>query len=59
MRPERCPNCGKPAAPDHAPFCSVRCQQVDLGRWLNGTYAAPALEEDDWDGEAESDDRTA
>ena len=44
MTPERrCPLCGKPAAPREAPksphpFCSARCQQVDLGRWLNEDY---------------------
>ncbi len=33
-----CPICGKPAAPRHRPFCSQRCAQIDLGRWLKGTY---------------------
>lgn len=33
-----CPICGKAAAAAHDPFCSARCKQVDLGRWLNGTY---------------------
>jgi len=33
-----CPECGKPVAPRFAPFCSTRCQQVDLGRWLKGDY---------------------
>lgn len=33
-----CPICGKPAAAAHEPFCSARCKQVDLGRWLNGAY---------------------
>jgi endogenous inhibitor of DNA gyrase (YacG/DUF329 family) len=33
-----CPICGKPVPPKHRPFCSPRCQQVDLGRWLLGTY---------------------
>ena len=28
-----------------APFCSARCADVDLGRWLTGQYAIPA--EDD------------
>jgi endogenous inhibitor of DNA gyrase (YacG/DUF329 family) len=37
-----CPICGKPA--DHAvrPFCSRRCADVDLGRWLTGQYRIPA-----------------
>jgi len=33
-----CPTCGKPATPAHRPFCSGRCRDVDLGRWLKGTY---------------------
>ena len=33
-----CPICGKPAAPQHRPFCSARCAQIDLGRWLKGNY---------------------
>ncbi len=37
LRP--CPICGKPAVVRHAPFCSARCGQVDLGRWLTGRYA--------------------
>jgi endogenous inhibitor of DNA gyrase (YacG/DUF329 family) len=33
-----CPVCGKPALPAHRPFCSARCRNVDLGRWLKGSY---------------------
>jgi len=33
-----CPICGKRATARHEPFCSVRCAQIDLGRWLKGTY---------------------
>lgn len=36
-----CPVCKKPVTPDHRPFCSDRCQKVDLGRWLNESYAIP------------------
>jgi endogenous inhibitor of DNA gyrase (YacG/DUF329 family) len=35
----RCPNCGKPTVHTHRPFCSKRCAEVDLGRWLKGHYA--------------------
>jgi hypothetical protein len=38
----RCPICRRPAAPDRRPFCSERCAQVDLGRWLTEAYAIPA-----------------
>lgn len=37
-RRAKCPICGKPNSPEHRPFCSARCKQVDLGRWLGGTY---------------------
>ncbi len=41
-RPARpCPVCGKPAESRFRPFCSARCRQVDLGRWLAGDYAIP------------------
>ena len=34
----RCPICGKPATLGHRPFCSARCANIDLGRWLDGNY---------------------
>jgi hypothetical protein len=40
----RCPICGAPDAPDHRPFCSPRCAEVDLGRWLKGGYRVPTDE---------------
>ena len=36
-----CPICGKPADPKYRPFCSKRCADIDLGRWLTGGYAIP------------------
>ena len=39
-----CPICGKPTDPAYKPFCSVRCRQVDLNRWLSGTYHIPGAE---------------
>ncbi|MFT8243268.1 DNA gyrase inhibitor YacG [Roseomonas sp. BN140053] len=39
--PAACPICGRPVVPQHRPFCSPRCRQVDLGRWLSGDYAIP------------------
>ncbi len=48
-----CPVCGQPAAAAQHPFCSQRCRDVDLGRWLKGNYAipgrAPGLGEEDDD----------
>jgi hypothetical protein len=42
-----CPICGKPAAPGYRPFCSRRCADVDLGRWLTESYRVPAEAEDE------------
>ncbi len=41
-----CPICGKPSEAAHRPFCSKRCADVDLQRWLTGRYAIPVAEED-------------
>ncbi|RDI58798.1 DNA gyrase inhibitor YacG [Microvirga subterranea] len=43
----KCPICGKPTNPDYRPFCSKRCADVDLNRWLSGTYAIPTVEDDE------------
>ena len=45
-----CPICGKPAADRLRPFCSRRCADVDLNRWLSGVYAVPVKDEEDEDG---------
>ena len=42
----RCPVCGRRATAETRPFCSPRCAQVDLGRWLTGAYAIPGEAED-------------
>jgi len=42
-----CAICGKPQSPANKPFCSPRCADIDLGRWLNGVYAIPAVDDDD------------
>ena len=41
-----CPICQKETDRKYRPFCSKRCADIDLGRWLNGSYAIPAEEED-------------
>ncbi|MBW7920891.1 MAG: DNA gyrase inhibitor YacG [Rubellimicrobium sp.] len=33
-----CPVCGRESTPEHRPFCSARCKDVDLARWLGGRY---------------------
>ena len=54
----RCPICKKPVAsgddsafpaPATFPFCSERCKLIDLGRWLEGKYQVPVVEEDESD----------
>jgi uncharacterized protein len=50
-----CPICGKPVEPAFKPFCSKRCADIDLHRWLSGVYAVPAKHDD----EDEDGDRPA
>lgn len=47
-----CPICGRSPCDNARPFCSARCRDVDLNRWLSAGYAIPAVEEDDEDGSA-------
>ncbi len=35
---KKCPICGKQAVLEYQPFCSKKCADIDLGRWLKGTY---------------------
>jgi uncharacterized protein len=37
----RCPICGRRSSAEHKPFCTPRCREVDLGRWLAGVYRVP------------------
>ena len=39
-----CPICGKPRSERYDPFCSKRCADVDLHRWLKGGYVIPGAE---------------
>ena len=49
--PPACPTCNKPVRRDPTlaaegradpyPFCSFRCQMVDLGRWIDEEYRIP------------------
>ena len=50
LKPTRpCPICGKPSSQHFHPFCSGRCADIDLNRWLTGAYVIPAepVDEDD------------
>ena len=42
-----CPICGKPATAASRPFCSERCRDVDLNRWLSNSYVIPAKDDDE------------
>jgi endogenous inhibitor of DNA gyrase (YacG/DUF329 family) len=44
-----CPICKKQPEPKYRPFCSKRCADIDLGKWLTGSYTIPASETDDED----------
>ncbi len=50
-----CPICGRPRDPKYDPFCSRRCSDVDLYRWLKGGYVIPGAERPSEDPNAESD----
>lgn len=54
--PPLCPICrSRRAEPAFRPFCSKRCADVDLGRWVSGAYVVPG-EPADPDGMARGDD---
>ena len=59
QRPEtsvrKCAICGKPQDAAFRPFCSRRCADIDLGKWLNEGYAIPGGEAQEEDGEADED----
>lgn len=51
LRPKRpCPECGKPSTREAYPFCSMRCKEVDLNRWLSGSYAIPVRDDEEDEG---------
>lgn len=44
-----CAVCKQPSTQKYHPFCSARCADVDLHRWLGGQYAIPAVDPPDFD----------
>jgi endogenous inhibitor of DNA gyrase (YacG/DUF329 family) len=42
----KCPICGRPAQAEFVPFCSKRCADVDLHRWLSDSYRIPGAEDE-------------
>jgi uncharacterized protein len=57
-RTGKCAICGKPTVRAFYPFCSKRCTNIDLNRWLSGSYSIPGesvpIAEDDEAGDGES-----
>jgi uncharacterized protein len=51
-----CAICGKPQVEGFRPFCSRRCADVDLHRWLSGVYAVPAAEDEDGETHDDAED---
>ena len=56
MTAAKCPICERSAVAEFKPFCSSRCADVDLHRWLSGRYAVPATEDPDSLGGDETED---
>ncbi|MFT4707050.1 MAG: endogenous inhibitor of DNA gyrase (YacG/DUF329 family) [Ascidiaceihabitans sp.] len=44
-----CPICERDTVVEFRPFCSKRCADVDLGRWVSGSYAVPSRDPEDID----------
>lgn len=42
-----CPICGNDTEHKYRPFCSKRCADIDLAKWMNGSYAVPSGREED------------
>ena len=46
MTGRTCPICGRQTEQAFRPFCSRRCANIDLQRWLSGAYAIPSVEDE-------------
>ena len=49
QRRANCPICGKAVVAEFRPFCSRRCADIDLNRWLSGVYTVPVTEDEEED----------
>ncbi|QIE45045.1 DNA gyrase inhibitor YacG [Pseudohalocynthiibacter aestuariivivens] len=49
-----CPICKAATKPAFRPFCSRRCSDIDLGKWLSGDYAVPSRDPEDIDAAQEA-----
>ena len=43
----KCPTCGSFSVKSSYPFCSQRCSSIDLGKWFDGKYSIPFVEDPD------------
>ena len=43
----KCPTCGSFSVKSFYPFCSQRCSRIDLGKWFDGKYSIPSVEDPD------------
>ncbi|MEO6298088.1 MAG: DNA gyrase inhibitor YacG [Paracoccaceae bacterium] len=50
-----CPICAKDNDPNYRPFCSRRCADIDLGRWLKGSYVLPDRPQDEEESPTEAE----
>lgn len=44
-----CPICDGETDKKYRPFCSRRCADVDLAKWLTGSYAVPSQDPEDFE----------
>lgn len=42
-----CPICGRASDDKYRPFCCNRCADIDLAKWLTGSYAIPSTDPED------------
>lgn len=54
-----CPICSAETDPKYRPFCSARCADIDLGRWMRGVYAVPLTEDEDVETDPDPQDAAA
>ncbi len=54
-----CPICSKPTLAEYRPFCCKRCADIDLAKWLSGSYAVPSTDPEDAEEAAEQAARAA
>ena len=52
----RCAVCGRPVLAQFHPFCSRRCADIDLGRWLTGEYRIPGPAQEDLENDDDAED---